>query len=130
MFWMDAYLTAEARRALAAFGALSPKPDLSGFLLGHKRGHRFIVENIFPLPKGFRPTLEHYYSLDRLLDGKIIGFFAFPPTAVPKSDLLQPFACGKLLLGVRVDKKRNLHYESFVIDYDGRFKAKPVGLRT
>lgn len=125
---MDAYLTAEALRAFEAFSILSVKPDFSGFLIGHKRGHRFIVENILPLPKGLRPSLENTFSLDRLLEGKIIGFFAFPPTAERRSSLFHPFACGKLFLGVRASTMRGLRFEPAVIDYEGRFLARPVEL--
>jgi len=127
---MDAYLAAEASRALKAFSVLSAKPDLSGFLIGHKRGLRFFVENIFPLPKGFQPTLENYHGLNRLLDEKIIGFFAFPATAGHKRRLFQPFACGKMFLGVRFDKKGGLRFESYFIDYDDHFLAAPIKLQT
>jgi hypothetical protein len=126
---MDAYLAAEARQALIALGSLSAKPDLTGFLIGHKRGHRFFVEKIFPLPKGYRPTLEHYHGLNRLLDGKIIGFFAFPAHAQHRQRLLQPFACGKLFLGVRLNKRGILNFQSLVIDYDDRFFAAPIKLQ-
>lgn len=126
---MDAYLAAEAHQALEALGSLSAKPDLSGFLIGHKRGHRFFVENIFSLPKGFQPTLENYHDLNRLLDEKIIGFFAFPATTVHKRRFFQPFACGKMFLGVRVDKKTGLRFESYLIDYDDHFLAVPIKLQ-
>ena len=126
---MDAYLAAEAHQALKALGSLSAKPDLSGFLVGHKRGHRFFVEKIFLLPEGFRPTLENYHDLNRLLDDKIIGFFAFPADAKHRQRLLQPFACGKLFLGVRVNKKGGLRFESYLIDYADRFFASPIKLR-
>jgi len=126
---MDAYLAAEAHQALMALGSLSAKPDLSGFLIGHKRGHRFFVEKIFPLPKGFRPKLENYHGLNRLLDEKIIGFFAFPAAAQYRQRLLQPFACGKLFLGVRVNKKGGLRFKSYLIDYADRFFAAPIKLK-
>lgn len=126
---MDAYLAAEAHQALKALGSLSAKPDLSGFLIGHKRGHRFFVEKIFPLPKGFRPTLENYHGLNQLLGGKIIGFFAFPAEAKHRQRLLQPFVCGKLFLGVRLNKRGILNFQSLVIDYDDRFFAAPIKLQ-
>jgi hypothetical protein len=126
---MDAYLAAEAHQALKALGSLSAKPDLSGFLIGHKRGRRFFVEKIFPLPKGFRPTLEHYHGLNRLLDGKIIGFFAFPADAKDRQSLLHPFACGKLFLGVRLNNKGTLNFQSLVIDYHDRFFTTPIELQ-
>jgi hypothetical protein len=126
---MDAYLAVEAHQTLQALGSLSAKPGLSGFLIGHKRGHRFFVERIFPLPKGFRPTLENYESLNRLLDGKIIGFFAFPAGTKDKEQMLQPFACGKLFLGVRLSKKGSLNFQSLVIDYDGHFFTAPIKLQ-
>jgi hypothetical protein len=127
---MDAYLAAEALQALKALGSLSAKPALSGFLIGHKRGHRFFVEKIFPLPKGFQPTLEHYHGLNKLLGGKIIGFFAFPADAKEKQRLFQPFACGKMFLGVRFAKKGGLRFESYLIDYDNHFLAAPIKLQT
>ncbi len=123
---MDAYLAPEARQALKALGSLSVKPGLSGFLIGHKRGHRFFVEKIFPLPRGFRPSLAHYHDLNLLLNGKIIGFFAFPADAGFKRRLLQPFACGKLFLEVRSGKRGTLHFKSLVIEYDDRFYAAPI----
>lgn len=126
---MDAYLAVEAHQALQALSSLSARPGLSGFLIGHKRGHRFFVERIFPLPKGFRPTLENYYSLNQLLDGKIIGFFAFPAEAKDTQQVLQPFACGKLFLSVRLSKRGSLSFQSLVVEYDGHFFAAPIKLQ-
>jgi len=126
---MDAYLAEEAHQALRALGSLSAKPGLSGFLIGHKRGRRFFVEKIFPLPKGFRPTLENYRGLNRLLDDKIIGFFALPADAKQRQRLLQPFACGKLFLGVRVNKKGGLRLDPYLVDYGDRFFAASIKLQ-
>jgi hypothetical protein len=63
---MDGYLTSEALQALNALNAMAPGKKLSGFLIGHKRGHRFFVEKIFPAPLGFRLNFKNFSRLDRL----------------------------------------------------------------
>jgi hypothetical protein len=127
---MDAYLGREALKALEALRRLAPRRATLGFLLGHTRGHRFFVENIFPAPSRAWPSLDEFYGLDRLFEGRIIGFFAFRQDEKIKRHLLAPFAVGKAYLEIspsRVPGK--IRAAASVVDFDGRFRFVRLPLR-
>jgi len=123
---MDAYLTAEAFQSLSALAQLSKNPKAAGYLLGHKRGYRFVVEKIVSAANAARPTPESDHRLDRLFKGKVIGFFTFSEDKKLREAILKPYACGKILLGVRRVKNRGLSFRAFRIDYEGRFYMVPI----
>lgn len=125
---MDGYLAAEALQALNALSTMAPGKKLWGFLIGHKRGHRFFVEKILPAPSGFRLNLDNFARLDLLFQDKIIGFFSLGGGAKERKELYHPFACGKMYLDGRPSRRKNLRFKAFFIDFKGRFVLEPIKL--
>ncbi len=125
---MDAYLSKGAYQTLLALSLIHSNPD--GLLVGHRRGHRFFVEKIFPSLPSFFPSFEKYHKLDRHFEGKLIGFFSFRPNTKKIQKLLAPFACGQLYLELAPASQKKLDIKSFVIDYENNFFLVPVELNT
>lgn len=125
---MDAYLSQEAYQSLAALILISSRSNSDGLLIGHKRGHRFFVEKIFPSLPGFFPSLKKYHELDQLFNGKLLGFFSFEPDEKKIKKILAPFACGKLFLEINLSKQKKMTVKSYVIDYKNEFFLLPVEL--
>ena len=128
---MDAYLTRDAARTLRAL-ALWPAAEAEGFLLGHRRGPRHIIEKALPTQKGFFPSLESFIQADEVLGGAVIGFFSFKPAPTRLKKILAPFACGLVFLDAssfksKSPKSRSPHApKAFVIDFDRAFRLKPI----
>jgi len=125
---MDAYLSQEAYQSLAALILISSSSNSDGLLIGHKRGHRFFVEKIFPSLPGFFPSLKKYHELDQLFNGKLLGFFSFKPDEKKIKKILAPFACGKLFLEINLIQQKKMAIKSYVIDYENEFFLLPVKL--
>ena len=126
---MDAYLSREAYHFLLGLNLASSKPNLDGILIGHKRGHRFFVEKVFPTRKGFYTSLENYFTLDEHFGGKLIGFFTFEADEKKKKKILLPFAYGQLFLDIRLTQKKKMTIKSYVIDYKKEFFLSPIDLK-
>jgi hypothetical protein len=126
---MDAYLSREAFRSFEALGLIGPHGNPGGLLIGHKRGHRYFVESVFPALKNFSSFPEEYFHLDHLFKGKLIGFFTFGSGEESIKKVLAPFAYGKLLLEVRLQKEK-ISIKSFIIDYEEEFFLSPIRLKT
>lgn len=126
---MDAYLSREACRSLEALSLLSHRTRPDGLLLGHKRGCRYIVENIFPSQRGFFPSFEKYLLLDQLFQNRILGFFSFAVEEKKLRKILKPFAHGKLFLDISPDKRKKMEIKSFVIEYEDSFVLLPIPLK-
>jgi hypothetical protein len=122
---MDAYLTRGAARTLRAL-ALFPGADGEGFLLGHRRGNRRIVEKALPTERGFFPTLDSFVRAEDILGGTIIGFFSFKPGRASLRKILAPFACGKVFLNTAGLKTGKRAPRAFLIDFDRVFALKPM----
>jgi len=122
---MDIYLTAEAVRSLGAARLLTPAGESRGFLLGHRRGDRFIVENILSSPAGRWPGLKILLQLDADLGGKIVGFFTVGSASTDRAELLQPFGVGKIL----VEGTGKTAFHGKLIDYEEGFRFRPVTIR-
>lgn len=127
---MDAYLSREAFRSLRALSLLSLGSRPDGFLIGHKRGHRFFVEKIFLSRPGFFPSLKAYYELEQLFEGNLLGFFSFKSNQKKIKKILAPLALGKLFLEIRSNRQKRLTMKSFVIDYEKKFFLTPVKLKS
>jgi hypothetical protein len=125
---MDAYLSQEAYQSLTALNLISPRSSSDGLLIGHKRGHRFFVEKIFPSLPGFFPSLKKYHELDQLFNGKLLGFFSFNPDEKKIKKILAPFACGQLFLEISSSQQKKVTIKSYVVDYENEFFLLPVGL--
>jgi hypothetical protein len=122
---MDAYLTRGAVRTLRAL-ALFPGADGEGFLLGHRRGGRCIVEAALPTERGFFPALDAFIRADEILGGSVVGFFSFDPGRASLKKIKAPFACGKIFLDARGLKAGRRGARAFLIDFDRVFALKPV----
>jgi len=125
---MDAYLSEEIYQSFAALILISSRSSSDGLLIGHKRGHRFFVEKIFPTLPGFFPSLKKYHELDQLFNGKLLGFFTFNPDEKKIKKILAPFACGKLFLEISSNQQKKMTIKSYVIDYENEFFLLPVKL--
>jgi len=126
---MDAYLSREAYQALEALILLASRSNPGGLLLGHKRGHRYIVERVFSTPGGFSISPDKYFELDKHFEGKIIGFFMAKPEEKKIKRILAPFAYGKLFLEVNRTSQKKPDLKSFVIDYADKFFLSPIRLK-
>lgn len=125
---MDAYLSQEAYQSLNVINLISSSSSSDGLLVGHRRGHRFFVEKIFPSLPGFFPSLKKYHELDQFFDGKLLGFFSFNPDEKKIKKILAPFACGKLFLKISSNQQKKMAIKSYVIDYENEFLLLPVKL--
>jgi hypothetical protein len=125
---VDAFLSADAGRALRALSVLPTAKGASGLLIGHKRAGRFFVESVLPAPAGFKPGAGNFPALNDIFGGRIIGFFVAGTGPAARKPFLQPLACGRLLLEIGRGKSKSGAYRAFVVDYDGRIKAAPIAL--
>ncbi len=126
---MDAYLSREAYQSLTALWLVSPNSIPDGFLIGHKRGHRFFVEKIFPSLEGFFPCLEKYKELDEFFEEKILGFFTFRPDEKKIKKILAPFAYRKLFLEINHNSQKEMTIKPYIIDRDKEFLLVPIKLK-
>lgn len=126
---MDAYISREAYRSFEALSLVGPHRNSDGLLIGHKRGHRYFVESIFPALKNFSSFPKSYLDLDYLFKGKLIGFFSFKPEQQRIKKVLAPFAYGKLFFIIHLQKKET-SIKSFIIDYEEEFFLSPIRLKT
>ena len=125
---MDVHLTREAQQHLKAIHIVSPKTH--GLLIGHKRGHRFVVERILPTPKSFTFPLEKHMQLNQILEDSIIGFFSFDTDKSLLSRILVPFFTRKLFLEISQGKGNKTTINPFVIEYDKKFHLSPIKIKS
>ncbi|NOR11633.1 MAG: hypothetical protein GQ545_00065 [Candidatus Aminicenantes bacterium] len=125
---MDAYLSKEASSSLEALNIV--RGDQDGLLLGHLRGHRFFVEQIFPTQKGFFSSQKQYLSLNQHFCDRVIGFFSFNPDERRAKKILAPLTQGKLYLSIHSQDDDTLDIRSFRIDYKDRFYLSPIRLKS
>ncbi|MBM3310083.1 MAG: hypothetical protein FJY80_01090 [Candidatus Aminicenantes bacterium] len=127
---MDVYIAREAEKEIAALGLFGEGKGSLGLLLGHTRGKRFFVEGLFVAPGRDWPSLDGLYALDRLFEGRVIGFFAFRPGGPAARALLAPQAVGKAYLEIsRARRTGTFKLAASAVDFDGRFKFVPLPLR-
>ncbi|MEE9390669.1 MAG: hypothetical protein V3U91_05445 [Candidatus Aminicenantaceae bacterium] len=127
---MDAYLSTEAYQTLAALSLISSESNSDGLLIGHKRGHRYFVEKIFPTLKGFFPSREKYFAMNKLFEEKILGFYSFVKDEKKNKKILTPFGHGKLFLQISLNKNKKMTVKSYVIDYENEFFLSPIHLKS
>jgi len=87
---MDAYLTVEARRSLEALALLG---GARGYLVGHRRGPRFVVEAFIPAAGSRRLSGADLRVLDRVFGGPAIP--AFLKISVFQKSATQPACTGR-----------------------------------
>jgi hypothetical protein len=126
---MDIYLTADAVRGLEAARLLAPAGKARGFLLGHRRGARFIIESTLASPSGRWPSLRTLLDLDAEVGGKIVGFFLLGSSGASRKELLRPIGVGKVLIELRGRTDRRPVFGGRLIDYEDRFMFRPIPVR-
>jgi hypothetical protein len=125
---VDVFITPEARREIEALRVVRPAASTWGFLIGHKRGFRFIVENVFPVGSGRAlPSERLLAGLDRIWPGGVIGLFAVRPGAAFKKAILGPAWYGKLVLDLG-STARKPSIRPSIVDFERRFFLAPVML--
>lgn len=125
---MDVFITPEARREIEALRVVRPTASTWGFLVGHKRGFRFIVEKIFPAGSGRTlPDERVLAGLDRIWPGRVIGLFAVRLSAPVKKAVLGPMFYGKLVLELG-STARKPSIRPSIVEFERRFFLAPVPL--
>jgi hypothetical protein len=127
---MDAYLSKEALSYLQAEVLGPPRKVGRGLLLGHRRGPRFFVEKVYPLGGRTALSERQFWELDRVFEGKIVGFYETGSRRASTRRVLRPFAYGKLFLEIHdsSDRQRRLFLKPHVIEYDDHFFLSPIAL--
>jgi len=126
---VDALLTAEAAADLEVLNSLRPVTDTWGFLIGHTRGPRVLVERLFTAGAGAAlPSPAELDAIDRGLGRRIVGLFAVRPTAAFRKAAAGPDFYGRLVLDIRPSRKAPV-LRSFVVEFDGKFLLAPIVLR-
>lgn len=125
---MDAYISPRAAKELKAAVLLYPEKEIVGYLLGHKRGHRYFIENAI---HSYSETLFEeniFFSLNDLFSDKIIGFFSVSSKQKNKTIFFNPLGIGRLLLDIHLGKNSTYELKSFQIDYEDAYELKPINL--
>ena len=125
---MDVFITPEARWEIEALRVVRPAASTWGFLIGHKRGFRFIVEKVFPAGSGRAlPSERPLAGLDGIWPARVIGLFAVRPGAAFKKAILGPAWYGKLILDLG-STARKPSIEPSIVEFKRRFFLAPVAL--
>jgi hypothetical protein len=125
---VDVLITPEARSEVEALRVVRSAASTWGFLIGHKRGHRFIVEKVFQAGSGQTlPDERLIAGLDGIWPGGVIGLFAVRPGAAFRKAVLGPAWYGKLVLSLGLTSRRPTFRPS-VIEFDRKFALRPVTL--
>ncbi len=104
------------------------RKTMSGFLVGHKRGQRFYVEKAYPSSGRALASPERCRALDRLFEGKMIGFYSSSSSPKALARFLQPAFCGKLVLLAGRGHEARLSLKPHVVEFDKSFYLLPVSL--
>jgi len=127
---MDIFIAEEAEAGLRA-EALGPPPEgRRGLLLGHRRGPRFFIARVFPLGGRSFPPASRIRELDRLFNGKTVGYYSTHSPAPGRAGILQPFAYGKAFLRLHGTEggTRGPTVSAWVIEFDKKFYLSPISL--
>jgi hypothetical protein len=123
---VDVLLTPAARLEIAAFEALRPEPSAWAALLGHKRGFRFVVEQVFPAGTDRRLADERTLArLEGIWPGRVIGLLAARPGRPLRQAVLGPAWYGKLVLLLSGPAKAPV-LRPYAVEFDRRFFLDPV----
>lgn len=125
---MDVYLSLEAENNFKALQEISSDLICDGLLIGHKRGHRYLIEKIFPTMENFFPNVEKYYSLNQMFKDRIVGFYSFKGNDKKLKIILSPFAYGKLYIEVELNKEKRINFKPYLIDFRKNFYLSPITL--
>lgn len=125
---MDVLITPEARREVEALRAVRPAASTWGFLVGHRRGFRFIVEKVFPAGAGRAwPEERLLAGLDGIWPGRVIGLFAVRIGPAFKKAVLGPAWFGKLVIHLNLTSGPAA-VRPFVVELGRKFRLVPIPL--
>jgi len=119
---VDVFLADEARLFLAGLNAGPARSRPRGLLLGHLRGPRFFVEQVFPAAQGFAFRPAELRRLEALFGDRTLGYFVFDAAASLRRLILRPEAVGRLLISLASRSGREPAATAHLVDFDGRFK--------
>ncbi len=125
---MDAYISPRAAKELKAAVLLYTEKDIVGYLLGHKRGHRYFIENLIHSSPDVLFKENIFFSLNDLFSDSIIGFFSLSSERTNKKTFFNPLGIGKLLIDIHPGKNSTYVLKSFQIDFKDIYKLKPIKL--
>jgi hypothetical protein len=125
---MDVYLGEQARRYLSAQTLEISRGETTGLLLGHLRGPRFFVEQIYPCRLGPNLGIQKYRALCRIFEDKIIGFYSSGRRAGEGKPKFPPFAVNKLYLEFAPHPGKGLTLRPAVLEYTGSFRLVSIPL--
>jgi hypothetical protein len=127
---MEVYLSEEVLESLSALRSVLSDATTDGLLIGHRRGHMFFVERIFPSCRGFFTSEKKFISLIELFNNKILGFYSFRANQTKIKKILAPFSYGKLFLNIEIDKKDQVVIKPFVIEHEKDFFLVPIKFKS
>jgi hypothetical protein len=125
---MDVSFSQEAVQSMMAHFCGAGRKTMSGFLFGHKRGQRFYVEKAYPSSGVAFSVPERCRALDRLSEGKMIGFYSSSSSSKSLAGFLQPAFFGKLVLRAEVGSGARLSLKPHVVEFDKSFYFLPISL--
>lgn len=119
---VDVFLAEEAQLFLAGLNSGPARSRPRGLLLGHVRGPRFFVEQVFPAAPGFAFRPAELRRLSGLFGDRVLGYFAFDSAAALRPRILRPEAVGRILVTLASGPGRPPAATAYLVDFDGRFK--------
>jgi hypothetical protein len=123
---MDAFISAKAMKTISATARILHNSTSSGYLTGHKRGPRYIVEDVLMFSEKTGFSVENFNSVNNTLDDEVIGFVMFNPKNKQEDAPLFPWSYRKLYVEVRKEKKKSLSFQAFVIEHEKAFSLTKV----
>ena len=127
---MEVLLSKEVVQSFSALQCDLSDTNADGFLIGHKRGDMFFVEQIIPSQKGFFSSREKYTAIKQILEDKILGFYSFHTTESKLKKILDPIAYGKIFLRFDLDKTDQWMLKPYAIEHDKGFFLLPIELKS
>lgn len=127
---MEVYLSEEVLESLSALRLVLSGANADGLLLGHRRGHMFFVERIFPTCRGFFSSEKIFLSLIELFNNKILGFYSFRADPKKINKILVPLSYGKLFLNIEINNKDQTIIKPFVIEHEKDFFLMPIKFKS
>jgi hypothetical protein len=124
---MDVYLSREALEELEALRAFTAKGE--GILRGHKRGQRFFVEHILPIPGVVSASEAKLRHVQDIYSEAFLGFFSTDPGPAKKAKAQTPGTVGKVLLEIGSREEEKPVWRAFLFDFDGEFRLVPIKIK-
>ena len=118
----EVYISTNTQKAISALSVLPG--DYQGYLIGHRRGKRYHIEEILRTDEENLFSIEAFTELDRIYDGGIIGLFSNRRETLEKSMMAAFY--GKIFL-LRQDSSTE-PYKAFTVEYDQDFSLSPTNI--